>query len=74
MVLRSFAAPYNRDLAPSDFYLFLKLKFYVPGKRFDDEDDVKRAVMKHFVDKHSAIILTSVINLNLLRRQLFLYN
>ncbi|KAI8498764.1 hypothetical protein Bbelb_232170 [Branchiostoma belcheri] len=28
------------DLAPSDFYLFPKLKFHLRGQRFDGNDDV----------------------------------
>ena len=38
--------PYSPDLAPSDFYLFLHLKKFLGGKRFDDEDDLKDAVQK----------------------------
>jgi len=26
--------PYSPDLAPSDFYLFPKLKHFIPGQRF----------------------------------------
>ena len=33
--------PYSRDLAPSDFHLFLHLKKFLGGKRFDDDDDLK---------------------------------
>jgi len=38
--------PYSPDLAPSDFNLFLHLKKYLGGKRFDDDDDLKVAVQK----------------------------
>jgi len=38
--------PYSPDLAPSDFYLFLHLKKFLGGKRFDDDDDLKDAVQK----------------------------
>ena len=39
--------PYSPDLAPSDFHLFLHLKKFLGGKRFDgDYDDVKNAVHK----------------------------
>ena len=37
--------PYSPDLAPSDFHLFLHLKKFLGGKRFDD-DDLKDAVQK----------------------------
>ena len=38
--------PYSPDLAPSDFRLFLHLKKFLGGKRFDDDDDLKDAVQK----------------------------
>ena len=37
--------PYSPDLAPSDFHLFLHLKQYLAGKKFDDDDEVKEEVM-----------------------------
>ena len=37
---------YSPDLAPSDFHLFLHLKKFLGGKRFDDDDDLKDAVQK----------------------------
>jgi len=37
--------PYRPDLAPSDYHLFLQLKKFLGGKRFDD-DDLKDAVQK----------------------------
>jgi len=36
--------PYSPDLAPSDFHLFLHLKKFPGGKRFDNDDDLKDAV------------------------------
>jgi histone-lysine N-methyltransferase SETMAR len=36
------------DLAPSDFHLFLHLKKYLAGKKFDDNDEVQEAVMTWF--------------------------
>ena len=38
--------PYSPDLAPSDFHLFLRLKKFLGGKRFDDDDDLNDAVQK----------------------------
>ena len=43
--------PYSPDLAPSDYYLFSKLKKDLRGRKFDDEEEVKTAVMEHFADK-----------------------
>lgn len=37
--------PYSPDLAPSDFHVFRKLKMDLKGQRFDNDDDVKAAVM-----------------------------
>jgi histone-lysine N-methyltransferase SETMAR len=42
--------PDSPDLAPSDYYLFSKLKMDLRGSKFDD-DEVKTTVMKHFADK-----------------------
>ena len=39
-------SPYSSDLAPSDFDLFLRLKKFLGGKRFDDDDDLQDAVLK----------------------------
>jgi len=36
--------PYNPDLAPSDFHLFLHLKSFLAGRRFHDDNEVKEAV------------------------------
>jgi hypothetical protein len=36
--------PYSKDLAPSDFHLFLYLKSFLAGQRFHD-DEVKEAVL-----------------------------
>ena len=37
--------PYSPDLAPSDFYLFLKMKEHCVGKRFTDDEDLQHAVV-----------------------------
>ena len=39
-------SPYSPDLAPSDYHLFLHLKKFLGGKRFDDDDNLKDAVQK----------------------------
>lgn len=36
--------PYSPDLAPSDFHLFPELKRHLGGKRFENEDELKREV------------------------------
>lgn len=35
-------APYSPDTAPSDFFLFPRMKKNLKGKRFEDIDEVKR--------------------------------
>jgi len=37
---------YSPDLAPSDYHFFLRLKQFLGGQRFDDDDDLKDAVQK----------------------------
>jgi transposase len=37
---------YSPDLAPADFWLFLKLKSVLKGKRFSDVEDIKSYVKK----------------------------
>ena len=41
-------------LSPSDFHLFLHLKKFLGGKRFDDDDDVKDAVQKWLTSQAAA--------------------
>ena len=40
--------PYSPDLAPSDYHLFLHLKSFLGGKRFQDDDKLKDAVLNWF--------------------------
>ncbi|GBM26742.1 hypothetical protein AVEN_175895-1 [Araneus ventricosus] len=42
--------PYSPDLAPADFYLFLRLKMKLKGHRFVDSDEVIENAMKHLKD------------------------
>jgi len=44
--------PYSPDLAPIDFHLFLHLKKFLGGKRFDD--DLKDAVQKWLTSQAAA--------------------
>ena len=37
--------PYSLHLASSDFYLFLKMKEHLAGKRFTDDEDLQHAVV-----------------------------
>jgi [histone H3]-lysine36 N-dimethyltransferase SETMAR len=43
--------PYSPDLAPSDYYLFPKMKKELRGKKFTSDEEVKDAVSAHFADK-----------------------
>jgi histone-lysine N-methyltransferase SETMAR len=38
--------PYSPDLAPSDFHLFLHLQKFLAGQRFNNDEDIKKAVQK----------------------------
>ena len=46
--------PCSPDLAPGDFHLFLHLKKFLGGKRFDDDDDLKDAVQKWLTSQAAA--------------------
>ena len=46
--------PYSPDLAPNVFLLFLHLKKFLRGKRFDDDDDLKDAVQKWLTSQAAA--------------------
>jgi len=46
-------SPYSPDLSPSDYHLFLHLKKFLGGKRFDD-DDLKDAVQKRLTSRAAA--------------------
>jgi hypothetical protein len=48
------------DLAPSDYYLFFKLKKGLRGRKFDDGEEVKTAVMEHFADKEPEHFLKGI--------------
>jgi hypothetical protein len=44
--------PYNPDPAPSDYFLFSKLKSDLHGKKFTSDEEVISAVLDHFKDKN----------------------
>ena len=52
--------PYSPDLAPSDYYLFSKLKTDLRGRKFDDDGEVKSAVMEQFADKDPEYFLKGI--------------
>ena len=52
--------PYSPHLAPSDYYLFSKLKKDLRGRKFHDDEVVKTAVMEHFADKEPEYFLKGI--------------
>ena len=44
--------PYSPDLAPSDFFLFPRMKSPMRGRRFQDDDEVI-AEVEHFLNTQS---------------------
>jgi histone-lysine N-methyltransferase SETMAR len=44
--------PYSSDLAPSDFYLYSKLKTKLCGRRFGSNEGVMEAVNEFFEDQN----------------------
>jgi [histone H3]-lysine36 N-dimethyltransferase SETMAR len=53
--------PYSPDLAPSDYRLFPDLKKSLKGKKFEDENEVKDAVM-HWLDSQPKSYWENVIS------------
>lgn len=49
--------PYSPDMAPTDYYLFSKLKKYLRGKRFSNDDELKAAVLDYFQGLDSEFFL-----------------
>lgn len=49
--------PYSPDMAPTDYYLFSKLKKYLRGKRFSNYDELKAAVLDYFEGLDSEFFL-----------------
>jgi len=43
--------PYSPDLAPSDLYLFPKLKLFLAGQRFSSNQEAIAAVEEYFADR-----------------------
>lgn len=52
--------PYSPDLAPSDYYLFSKLKSDLRGKKFGSDEEIKSAVLEHFDTKDENYFLTGI--------------
>lgn len=52
--------PYSPDLAPSDFFLFPKMKSELKGQRFSDDDEVKEAVMAYLEDQDETFYLEGI--------------
>ena len=52
--------PYSPDLAPSDYYLFSELKKDLWGKKSDDDEEVKTAVMEYFAYKEPEYFLKGI--------------
>lgn len=52
--------PYSPDLAPSDYYLFSKLKSELRGKKFSSDNEIKSAVWEHFESKDENYFYTGI--------------
>ena len=46
--------PYSPYIAPSDFYMFLKLKSYLRGTQYGNNEVVIEAVHEYFGDQETA--------------------
>ena len=47
-------SPYFPDMAPSDLYLFLKMKSHIRGTHYGSIEGVKEAVNEYFGDQENA--------------------
>ena len=56
-------APYSPDLAPSDFYLFLKLKSHICGRHFPNDDDIIDAVSEYLEAQDTAFLPVGIAKL-----------
>lgn len=52
--------PYSPDLAPSDFFLFSKLKADLRGRKFSCDEEVQEAVLQHFLNKEKSYFLKGI--------------
>ena len=55
--------PYSPDMAPSDFYLFPKLKSNLRGTQFGSNEDVIAAVNEYLEDQENGFYLEGVSKL-----------
>ena len=52
--------PYSPDLAPSDFFLFPKMKAELKGQRFSNDDEVKEAVITYLEQQEESFYLEGI--------------
>nr|XP_031826514.1 uncharacterized protein LOC116424357 [Nomia melanderi] len=52
--------PYNPNLAPSDYFLFSKLKADLRGGKFGTDEEVKEVVNEHFRNKTSEYLYSGI--------------
>jgi [histone H3]-lysine36 N-dimethyltransferase SETMAR len=52
--------PYSPDLAPSDYYLFPKLKEFLRGQHFDEDEVVENAVQNWFSEQPEEFYLKGI--------------
>lgn len=55
--------PYSPDLAPSDFYLFPRLKEHLRGKKFEDDSEVMAAVEAFWDSQDKDFFLKGILGL-----------
>ena len=55
--------PYFPDTAPSDFYLFIKLKFHLRGTQYGSSEGVIEAVNEYLEDQDKAFCFEGITKL-----------
>ena len=54
------SSPYSSDMAPSDFYLFPKLKSHLRGTQYESNEDAIEAVNEYFGDQEKAFYFEGI--------------
>ena len=56
--------PYSPDLAPSNYYLYRKLKMEIKGKRFSNDDEMKSHILEYFDSQDESFFSEGIMCLN----------
>lgn len=52
--------PYSPDMAPSDYYLFRKLKKFLRGRRFETDEHLKQIIEQYFNTQEKTLFSSGI--------------